>query len=303
MGVSAAVIVPCVAALSLGIVHRRRLPARISRNECFNHGGNFLFAVCAGLLGAVFGYVWVFYAGAAFAFLSALAALLIRPAEVDDEIARGADEQDQAEGGGPVRLRDLFGRRDLRLFLISVLLFHTGNGGMLPLAGQALAARHPGSAVSTLSGCIIAAQATMVLVAMAVGRAMRAGVGRKRIFLIAFAVLPVRGVLLPILSSSALAVIATKALDGLAAGIFGVISIVMAADLMAGTGRSSLAQALTLLALGVGAGISNAVAGMVGEFAVFPAGFLTLAAIGVVALVFFLRFGPETAPSPARAAA
>jgi MFS family permease len=298
LGLGAAVIVPCIAALSLGIVHRQRLPARISRNEGFNHGGNFLFAGGAGLLGALLGYVWVFYLAALFALLSAVAALFIRPADVNDEIARGQDDQEDGDGGEPARLVDLFKRRDLCLFLVSVLLFHMANGGMLPLAGQALAAKSPGSAVSTLSGCIVAAQATMVLVAMAVGRAIRAGVGRKRIFLLAFAVLPVRGVLFSIFSSSAPAVIAIQALDGVAAGIFGVISVVMAADLMAGTGRSSLAQALTLLALGVGAGISNGVAGLVVEFAGFPAGFLTLAGVAIVALLFFLRFGPETAPAP-----
>ena len=48
LGAASAVIPPAIAALSLGLVGRRLLDARISRNESFNHGGNFVAARLAG---------------------------------------------------------------------------------------------------------------------------------------------------------------------------------------------------------------------------------------------------------------
>ena len=51
LGAASAVIPPAIAALSLGLVGRRLLDARISRNEGFNHAGNLTAAVLAGGLG------------------------------------------------------------------------------------------------------------------------------------------------------------------------------------------------------------------------------------------------------------
>jgi MFS family permease len=164
------------------------------------------------------------------------------------------------------------------------------------MAGQVLAQTHPGADTIALSACIIAAQLVMVGVAWAVGRASARGVGRKTIFLIALAVLPVRGILFSF-TSSPVGVIAIQLLDGVAAGIFGVISVLIASDLMRGTGRFNLAQGLTALAVGVGAALSNATSGYVVEWFGYPMGFLYLAGIAVVALLFFALLMPETRTS------
>ena len=83
-------------------------------------------------------------------------------------------------------------------------------------------------------------------------------------------------------------------LDGVAAGIFGVISVLIASDLMRGTGRFNLAQGLVALAVGIGAGLSNTVAGYVVQWFGYATGFLTLAGIAVCALAFFALLMPET---------
>src|SRR5580700_5054560 len=127
----------------------------------------------------------------------------------------------------------------------------------------------------------------MVAIAAAVGLALRTGIGRKTIFLVAFLTLPVRGILFT-LTDSPLGVVAIQLLDGVAAGIFGVISIIIAADLMRGTGRFNLAQGMVALCVGVGAGLSNLVAGFIVQAFGYPIGFLSLAGIAVCALVFFL---------------
>jgi MFS family permease len=296
LGAASAIIPPCLAALSLGIVGRRLLPARISRNESFNHAGNFMAAVLAGALGQYVGVIWLFYLICGFAVASAVVVLVIKPKEIDHELARGAQSETGADGRHhPIAFPELWKKRDLKVFIISVTLFHFGNAAMLPLAGQVIAKVHPGMDVIALSACVIAAQLVMVGVAAVVGLTMRRGVGRKKIFLVALAVLPVRGVLFS-MTSSPYAVVAIQLLDGVAAGIFGVIAVVIAADLMRGTGRFNLAQGLMALAVGVGAALSNVTGGFVVEKFGFTAGFLTLAGIGGLALIFFAVFMPETAP-------
>ena len=291
LGSASAAIPPCIAALSLGLVGRTLLDGRISRNEGFNHAGNLLAAVLAGTLGQFLGYHWIFYLVCAFAVASAGIVSLINPGEIDHEQARGGE--DPANQCEPVPIRDLLKRRDLLMFLVSVVLFHFGNAAMLPMAGQVLAKEHPGSDTIALSACIIAAQFVMIGVAWSVGQASARGIGRKPIFLLALAVLPIRGILFSF-TSSPYGVVAIQLLDGVAAGIFGVVSVLIASDLMRGTGRFNLAQGLTALSVGIGAALSNAIAGFVVQWFGFPAGFLFLAAIAGGALVFFGLLMPET---------
>ena len=141
LGGASAVIPPAIAALSLGLVGRSLLDGRVSRNESFNHAGNLIAAVLAGTLGKLFGYHWIFYLVCGFALASAAIVMMINPKEIDHERARGGE--DPANKCEPMALRDLLRRRDLRVFLASVMLFHFGNAAMLPMAGQVLAQTHP----------------------------------------------------------------------------------------------------------------------------------------------------------------
>ena len=301
IGGASAIIPPALAALSLGLVGRKRLDGRISRNESFNHGGNFVAAILAGTLGQRLGSAWIFYLVCAFAAASAAVVALIRPGEIDHDLARGGETVDEATGQAePLPLRDLLKRRALLVFLASVALFHFGNAAMLPMAGQVLAKSHPGSDTLALSACIIAAQFVMIGVAYVVGRAMARGVGRKTIFLVAFATLPVRGVLFSF-TANPTGVVAIQLLDGVAAGIFGVIAVVIAADIMRGTGRFNLAQGLVALSVGIGAGLSNLTSGYVVQAFGYPAGFLYLSVVASGALAFFALLMPETASSTDRA--
>jgi predicted MFS family arabinose efflux permease len=290
LGTASAVIPPAIASLSLGLVARRLLDARISRNESFNHGGNFAAAGATGLLGQYIGYHWIFYLVCAFAVASAAIVTLINPAEIDHQRARGEESGDATQ---PLPFSDLLRRRDLRIFLISVVLFHFGNAAMLPMAGQMLAQTHPGSDTIALSACIIAAQLMMVGVAWAVGKACARGTGRKTIFLIALAVLPLRGVLFSFITGP-FGVVAIQLLDGVAAGIFGVISVLIASDLMRGTGRFNLAQGLAALAVSIGAALSNATAGYVVQWFGYTTGFLYLSGVATCAFAFFAFLMPET---------
>ena len=298
LGAALAVIPPALAAISLGIVGRRLMPARIARNESFNHAGNLTAAALAGALGHYVGVQWIFYLVAVFAVASAAIVLLIKPSEIDHELARGGEQETEAGTCEPAPVRAVLTKGPLLVFLASVTLFHFGNAAMLPLAGQVLAREHPGEDAMALSACIIAAQLVMIGVAWTVGRAMDQGIGRKTIFLVALAVLPVRGLLFTV-TSNPFGVVGIQLLDGVGAGIFGVISVVIAADLTRGTGRFNLAQGLVALCAGAGAALSNTVAGYVVQFYGFSTGFLFLAGVAGTALALFWAFMPETSQAEA----
>lgn len=293
LGAAAAILPPSIAAISLGLVGKARLDARISRNETFNHTGNLLSALLAGALATWFGTAWIFYLVCAFAAANAAMVMRIQARDIDHDRARGGESS--RPNGAPMPVRALLRRSDLRVFLGSVMLFHLGNAAMLPMAGQMLARTHPGTEAVALSACIVTAQLVMVGVAMAVGRASARGVGRKTIFLVALAVLPARGLLFT-LTTSPFGVVGIQTLDGVAAGIFGVISILIASDLTQGTGRFNMLQGLVALATGVGAGLSNVIAGYVVQYFGSNTGFLCLAALALAALIFFAVLMPETGP-------
>ncbi|MDQ2709177.1 MAG: MFS transporter [Actinomycetota bacterium] len=137
---------------------------------------------------------------------------------------------------------------------------------------------------------IIVAQ--LVMIPMAIMIAKRAGRwGRKKIFLAAFAVLPIRGALFALAGGPGW-VIAIQVLDGVGAGIFMTMFTLVIADLTRGTGRFNLALGAATTVQGIDAALSTTLAGAVIVAGGFTLAFLVLAA---VALVVFVLGVPETA--------
>ena len=259
------------------------------RNEAFNHAGNVVAAVLAGVLGAYVAAKGVFYLTVALAGACIVAITFIRPGEIDNQLARGGDNEKTS--GKPARLRELFGDRRLLWFIVAVTLFHFANAAMLPTIGQELAQGRP-AAPMYMSACIVAAQLVMIPTALVAGR-LAATWGRRPVFLIGFAVLPLRG-LLYTLTDNQYWLVAIQSLDGIGAGIFGVVSVLVIADLTKGTGRFNLTQGALATAVGLGASLSNIAIGFIVSAAGFNVGFITLAVIALIAFIVFYCFVPET---------
>jgi MFS family permease len=142
------------------------------------------------------------------------------------------------------------------------------------------------------SACIVAAQLVMVPVALLVG--WKADVwGRKPLLLAGFLILPLRGVLYT-LSDDPYWLVAVQLLDGVGAGIFGALFPVVIKDLTQGTGRFNVSLGALSTVFGLGAALSNGLAGLVVQQAGYSAAFLTLAAIAGAALVLLVVAMPET---------
>jgi len=289
-GVAVTVFPPAIAAISLGLVGRAWLPARIGRNEGFNHAGNVAAAGVAAAAVWLVGSGGIFYGVAGMALASAFATLFIREADIDHRLARGADDSDGSTHIVP--WSTVLKNRQVLWFLTAVVLFHFANAAMLPLVGQKVAARNASNASTLMAACIIVAQLVMVPVALAAGRAVCRW-GRRPVFLLGFAVLPVRGLLYTLTDNPGW-LIANQVLDGIGAGIFGVTAVLVVADLTHGSGRFNFLQGFMATAVGLGAAASNLATGLIADAAGYNAGFVFLAVIAAAAVAVFAWFVPET---------
>ena len=307
VGIVGAVFLPALAGISLGLVGYRWLDRRIGRNESFYHAGNVVAALSAGLLGYFLSQSWIFYVVAALSVASALTAFAIRGDEIDYELARGGahvgdgNANDEAGGNLPHAaprvsgLSEVLTDRRILIFTASAVLFNFANAAMLPLVGQRISVDRPHSSSLLMSACIIVAQLVMIPVAALAGRLTEAR-GRKSIFLIGFISLPIRGALFT-LSDQPFFVISVQILDGVGAALFGVLSVLVVADLTKGTGRFNITQGAIATATGVGASLSMLLAGLIVKYAGYQAAFLSLAAVAAAALLIFWTLMPETKPA------
>ena len=291
VGGTSSVFGPALCAISLGIVGHRLFDRRQGRNQTFNSAGNVVAAVSMGLIGYFLSNRGIFFFVVLFTLPTLFALGFIRPEEIDYERARGAGSGGEGKPAGAwTLLRD----RNLVIFLICAVLFHFANAAMLPLLGEMLAKGHGRTSMMFMSACVITTQFVVVLLAAWVGRT--AGTwGRKPLLLIAFAVMPIRGVLYTLTHDPVL-LVAIQVLDGVGAAIFGVVSVLVIADLTRGTGRFNLTQGAIAAAVGIGASLSQVVAGTLAHHLGNNAGFLFLAAVALVAFAILLFFMPDTKP-------
>jgi predicted MFS family arabinose efflux permease len=290
IGGTSSIFAPAICAISLGVVGRAAFDTRQGRNQTFNSAGNVTAAVLMGLLGYLVSNRSIFFFVVILAVPTLLILLLIRPADIDYEIARGATDGGKSDQARSVRL--LLQDQRLVLFLICAVMFHFANAAMLPLLGEMLAKGQGRSSMMFMSACVVTTQLVVTLISSWSGR--KAGSwGRKPLLLIAFGVLPVRGVLYTLTHNTS-ALVAIQILDGVAAGIFGVVSVLVIADLTKGSGRFNLTLGAIGMAVGIGASLSQAIAGSIVHHFGSSSGFLFLAAVAAAAFGILYFFMPET---------
>ena len=290
IGGTSSVFGPAICAISLGIVGHYSFDRRQGRNQTFNSAGNVVAAISMGILGYFVSNRSIFFFVSVCAIPTILTLLIIRPDEIDYRRARGAKEGD--EDGKPAETWALLKDRPLLIFLACAVMFHFANAAMLPLLGEMLAKGKGRSSMLFMSACVVTTQLVITLLASWSGREAGSW-GRKPLLLIAFGVLPIRAVLYTV-THHTVALVAIQILDGVGAGIFGVVSVLVVADLTQGSGRFNLTLGAISTAVGIGASLSQVIAGSIVHHFDFNAGFLFLAAVAAVALGILYFFMPET---------
>ncbi len=289
-GMSRAFFAPSLGALALGLVGHAGLNRLMGAAQSCDHAGNLTAALVAIVLAVWLPVEAIFYAVAVVSFLAAASVFVIRPREVDEELACGGHDGGQPATGFFTLLRD----RRVAILFAAVALFHLANAPVMPLVGMYIA--RLGGSNAQVACVVLSAQAVMIPVAWLAGRLCERW-GRKPVFAIGFLVLPVRIVLYS-LTNSPWVLVALQTLDGIGAGIYGVVIVAICADLTRGTGRFNALQGLIATALSAGGVLGPVLAGFVVQYLGFAAAFYLFAAVAAVGALVFVLFMPETKPEP-----
>lgn len=298
-GIAGAVFPPAIAAVALGLVGAAAYTYRTGRMAAFNHAGNVVGAIIFGLAGYFITIKAGFWFAGAVAIVVVVATLMIDPRLIDNDVARGLVP---SEPGGrdrtkrPSGFKVLLESRALLALCAATMLWQLANGAMLPLSGQELALKDVQKGTLFQAALIIVAQLVMIPMAILIAKHGKDW-GRKPIFLAAFLVLPVRGVLFTFWDQPYY-IISVQILDGIGAGIFGAMFVLVIADLTRGTGHFNLVLGAATTIQGIGAALSTTLAGFVAVAAGFHTALFVLAGVAVLALIVFVVGVPETANIP-----
>jgi MFS family permease len=281
-----------VAAISLGLVGHAALGKRLGRNQRFASTGGVIAAGLMGVIGYILSYRAIFFAAAALV-LPLLAAL--GRIQLSGIYGRVSGAPGYQELSAKARRWSLWKNGNLLTFAGCECLFQLGNASMLPLAGEALVFSKEAFSSLIVSALIIVPQLIVALMASWAGRRANTW-GRRPLLLVGFAALPIRALVFA-WTTSPMVLIAAQILDGVSGTMLGVLTALIVADLTRGTGRFSLALGFVGTMSGIGASLSTSLTGLVAGSFGRAAGFLSIAAVALVALLLLWLRMPETNPS------
>jgi MFS family permease len=291
-GVGQAFFTPLLGAIALGLVGHFGLSRMMGMNQGWNHAGNLASALAAMALVSWIGLASVFYAVTVVSILAAGSVFLIRTGELDERRASGITKDGDGRAS-PVSFYELFQDRRVVILFVATALFHLANAPVMPLV--ALYVKHLEGSDMQVAAVVLVAQAVMIPVALLAGWLCDRW-GRKPVFAIGFAALPLR-IFLYTLAGNPSTLVALQALDGIGAGIYGVAVVAMCADLTRGKGRFNTLSGLIATALSIGGVIGPLGSGLLVEHLGFVAAFDAFAVVAVVAAALFICVMPETRPA------
>jgi MFS family permease len=286
---------PAIAAISLGLVGHDAIGDRLGRNARFASLGNGFAAAAMGACGYFLSVRAVFFITASLLAPALLGLAHISPQEIDPERAHGGPRERPRNRVLP-EIIGLARRRALVIFAACLMLFHFANAAMLPLMGSVLTTRSSQWAILMIAASIVGPQVIVAVFSPWVGHKAQTW-GRRPLLLVAFAALPLRGVLFAVVTNPVLLVI-VQLLDGITAAVFAVLVPLVIADVTRGTGHFNLGQGIVGTTIGIGASVSPTYAGWLSDHFSSQTAFLGLTAIAALGFATTLMLMPETRPPP-----
>lgn len=304
VALSGVFLAPAFAALTLGIVGVRDYPLQTARNEAYKHAGTAFGAAFSFCLALYFGIVSVFAITAVLGGVSLVVLTLIKRESINDFTARGEIHSKATFEAKPTRLIALF--TDKRVLFLSTIMFcfHLSNAAMLPLLSQRAQRLGIDSSGAYAAATILIAQGVMIFVAFVCGRLL----GRVDscenpsksagfsvyfwLFFACFFALIIRGGVAAHFDSM-WAMIVVQVLDGVGAGVSGVILPVVVAFILRGSGHINAGFAFALTCGGLGGALSNGVGGYFAQYYGYFSAYLFLGSVALCGLILWCALSKQ----------
>lgn len=278
-----AVIGPALMGLTLGLVGEHAFSDQVSRNEFWNHAGNVFSLACVYVATAFYGLTGVIVLMILTAIATIVAILAIDPRHIDNNVARGLAHDDGAPG--PSGYSVIAGSRGLILLALTLLIFHFGNAPMSRLIAQNFSIQL-GTPFRTTAIVTGVSQLSMIAMALAAPFLIRR-FGLATVFIIALCALPLRGAIAGSIPSFA-SIYPVQFLDGVGAGLIGIATPVAAERILSGTGRFNVGLGAVMTVQGIGASLSNIVAGWLTNQGGYSLAYWVHGGVAIFALALFL---------------
>jgi MFS family permease len=285
-GVAQGLFIPVLGALALALVGYQALNRTLGENQGWNHAGNIVAALLAFVAVRYFGSASIFFSVSIASLVGAFSVYWIRSQELDTSIAHRDGKQPKPKW--TALLRD----RPVVFLLAAVAVFHLANAPILPVTALYIKQLGGSSALTTFT--VLSAQMVMVPVAWASGKLCDTW-GRKPVMAIAFGALPLR-ILSYTLARNPHMVVFLQALDGIGAGIYGVVIVAFAAGLTRGKGQFNSLLGFFATAQAIGGVVGPILSGVILQHLGFHFTFVAFAALALLAAAIFQLLVPNTSP-------
>ena len=322
VAISGVFLAPAFAALTLGIIGAKNYPLQCARNEAYKHAGTLFGATLSFVFALYFGIVSVFVITAVLGAISLMILALIKRESIDDFTARGeivgVSHNKEAQN-----LWALFADRRVVFLSVIMFCFHLSNAAMLPLLSQRAQKLGIDSSGAFAAATIIIAQGVMIIASLVCLRLLGGGESRNLgessvdsqtnwanqtndlaqdshnpraqrafkvyfwLFFACFFALIIRGIIAANFAGIG-GMVFTQILDGVGAGVSGVIVPVIVAFMLRGSGHINAGLALVLTCGGLGAALSGGIGGYFAQFYGYLYAYLFLGAVAGLGLLLWV---------------
>lgn len=294
IGISCAFFGPAIASITLGIVGYEGLEQRLGRNGIFSHLGNMLAAVLVGVCTAYWSGNSIIALLVTFSVLAALSAIGIRRhSHITNTAVPKTVTENCSERFHPLLkgLQGLLSTPGSRIFAFAALMYTFANASMLPLMVQLISRQAPSAAAVQLPSSLLLTEFVMIPVCFLASK--YAYIGRRPLLIISYAFLVLRGIGFIFIKTPAI-LVAMQILDGISAGIFGLVITLVVADLCRNTDRFNSTLAALYMILTLANGLSEFTSGQLANCLGFSAAFTILTTMAIIGFIIIVALLPET---------
>lgn len=276
---------PAFAAITLGIVGNKHYAIQVSSNEAFKHAGTAFGAIISFCFALYYGIASIFVITALMGGFSLIFLYKIKESSINHKIACGLSEK-----GEKISIRKVFCDKYILLMSFVMFCFHLSNASMLPLLSQRAFDLDVDSSGAFAAATIIIAQGTMIVIALFCKKILKENTEFKIYFYLlalSLAGLVIRGIMAAYFDGI-LGMIMVQILDGVGAGVTGVIIPILLAMILKGSGHINAGFAFVMTSGGIGGALSTAFAGFIVKHYGYFYAYATLALVAFFALLVWM---------------